>query len=87
MEQTLQTHLEIIVKGSAAYKSMVCDIATEVVNGILKAQNPMHSSGSEWLSLAEAKQILHFASKKKWKFLRDNGEIEFSRIGMETYFN
>ena len=79
--ETLSNHLEIIVKGSAAYRSMIAEVSNEVLAGLQKLLNNPQASNSEWLSLDEAKKILHYQSKKKWKSLRDNGEIEFSRIG------
>ena len=81
MDQIFQNHIEIIIRGSESYHAMVSDISTEILIGLKKALNPDQSSNSEWLSLEEAKKILHYQSKKKWKALRDNGEIEFSRIG------
>ena len=41
----------------------------------------------EWLLLKEAKKILPYQSKKKWRQLRDNHEIEFSTHGRQFLYN
>lgn len=35
----------------------------------------------DWISVAEAKKILGYESKKKWKELRDTGVVDFARFG------
>ncbi len=44
------------------------------------------NSCDRWLRLEQAKAILPFSSKKKWKSLRDNLEIEFSKPGREFLY-
>jgi hypothetical protein len=34
-----------------------------------------------WLSLEEAKKILAIRSRKKWKQLRDDAQIDFAKVG------
>jgi len=41
----------------------------------------------EWLLIGEAKKILPYQSKKKWRQLRDNHEIEFSTHGRQFLYN
>lgn len=40
-----------------------------------------NNQGDPWITLAEAKKILGYESKKKWKELRDTGQIDFAQIG------
>ncbi len=35
----------------------------------------------DWLTLSQAKEILGYESKKKWKELRDSGKVDFSKLG------
>jgi len=41
----------------------------------------------EWLLIGEAKKILPYQSKKKWRQLRENHEIEFSTHGRQFLYN
>jgi hypothetical protein len=36
---------------------------------------------AEWVSLHEAKLILGYQSKKKWKELRDTCQVDFAQVG------
>ncbi len=35
----------------------------------------------DWISINEAKKILGYESKKKWKNLRDSGQVDFAQFG------
>lgn len=37
--------------------------------------------GEDWLDLVEAKKIVPIKSKKKWKSIRDNGDVDFTKAG------
>ncbi len=39
------------------------------------------SGAQDWISINEAKQILGYESKKKWKNLRDSGQVDFALFG------
>ena len=41
----------------------------------------------EWLLIADAKKVLPYSSKKKWRQLRETNQIEFSTHGRQFLYN
>lgn len=45
------------------------------------------SKASEWITEAEAMNILHYKSKKKYQQLRDEGKVKFTKIGRKILYS
>jgi hypothetical protein len=72
-------NIVILVKDSEAYLALVEEIKAEIRNAVREAKSG--DNVEEWVNIEEAKKILGFTSKKKWKQLRDRAEIDFAKIG------
>ena len=53
----------------------------------VKISTKQDANDGEWLLLKDAKRILPYQSKKKWKHLRDSNAIEFSAHGRQFLYN
>ncbi len=81
-------NIVFIIPDSKASADFAEQVAEKVFCRMLDhfEQNSKRNDGEKWLRIVDAKKILPFSSKKKWKSLRDDGEIEFSKPAREFLY-
>lgn len=62
-------------------------IESAVCNLLKKLNHQQTNQDPEWLPLVEAKKVLPIQSKKKWKQLRDQADIDFAKAGKGFVYN
>lgn len=68
--------MEVIVIESKAFQ--------ELLNQLVERLQPTEKELNKWIDGKEAMEILHINSKSTLQKMRDNGEIEFSKINDRT---
>lgn len=82
--------MDVIVIDSVAYKLLKEELfqqfkktLAEVKNEFLLKSNPEN----DWITIEEAKKIMPYKSKVKWKELRTSGKIKFTRFGRKIKYS
>ncbi|WP_185096857.1 helix-turn-helix domain-containing protein [Roseivirga seohaensis] len=68
--------MEVIVIESKAFE--------ELLNQLVEKLQPTEKELNKWIDGKEAMEILHITAKSTLQKMRDNGEIEFSKINDRT---
>lgn len=82
-------NIVILIPDTPTFEALSESVAEKVfvrVISHLEKNSRGGANAERWLLIAEAKKILPFESKKKWKSLRDNLEIEFSKPGRQFLY-
>ncbi len=69
---TNRNDMEVIVIESKAFQ--------ELLNQLVERLQPTEKELNKWIDGKEAMEILHIGAKSTLQKMRDNGEIEFSKI-------
>lgn len=78
---------DIIVSEEEAIKQLLGEELESRVRTILREfgfsaqQANKDKSSKNWLPIEEAKKIVPIKSKKKWKELRDQAQVDFAKVG------
>ncbi len=78
---------EIIVSEKEAIKQLLGEELDIRIRSILKEfgfstqQEDRDKKKENWLNIEAAKKIVPIKSKKKWKELRDEAQVDFAKVG------
>jgi len=87
---TNQTKMNVIVFDSVAYNSLLNELFARFKKTIKEAQAESLAKSlpeEDWISPEEAKKLLPYKSKAKWKELRVTGAVRFSKFGRKTRYS
>jgi len=80
--------MEVIVLDSKAFEELKSQIKGFVRQALMEIMAEKKASEhSDWLSIDDAKKLLHFKSKTSWQKLRDNGTIQFTQFGRKIMYS
>lgn len=80
----MKTSMEVIVIETDAFERLHRDLMQQVRQAVREAKEEALANAdpaNDWLSIAEAKELLGVRSKTKMQELRDSGEIQFTKHG------